>query len=68
AREDGVEYEHEEEGYNYGMSNLVGGVGIGEMEVLEEGVEEKGGILEGYEDGLGDIEGVEFMGEYEERT
>ncbi len=34
------------------MRKVLGGVGIGEMEVVEEGVDEKGGILQGYEEGL----------------
>lgn len=68
AREHALHYEHQEEGYNYRMSNLLAGVGIAQMEVLEERVQQKRRIFERYQDALADIEGLQFMPEYQETT
>ncbi|ATP95346.1 pyridoxal phosphate-dependent aminotransferase [Bacillus altitudinis] len=68
AREHALHYEHQEEGYNYRMSNLLAGVGIAQMEVLEERVQQKRRIFERYQDALADIEGLQFMPEYQDTT
>ncbi|WMT30767.1 DegT/DnrJ/EryC1/StrS family aminotransferase [Bacillus aerius] len=68
AREHALHYEHQEEGYNYRMSNLLAGVGIAQMEVLEERVQQKRRIFKRYQDALADIEGLQFMPEYQETT
>jgi len=39
ARDDAPHYQHSELGYNYRMSNIVAGIGRGQMKVLEERVE-----------------------------
>ena len=39
ARDDALHYQHSELGYNYRMSNIVAGIGRGQMKVLEERVE-----------------------------
>ena len=41
AREPARHYEHKEIGYNYRMSNIVAGIGRGQLKVLEERVEQK---------------------------
>ncbi len=38
ARDDAAHYEHTEIGYNYRMSNIVAGIGRGQMQVLDEHV------------------------------
>lgn len=38
ARDDAPHYQHSELGYNYRMSNIVAGIGRGQMEVLDEWV------------------------------
>ena len=38
ARDDAPHYQHSELGYNYRMSNIVAGIGRGQMEVLDERV------------------------------
>ncbi|MCA0923436.1 DegT/DnrJ/EryC1/StrS family aminotransferase [Bacillus stratosphericus] len=68
AREHALHYEHQEEGYNYRMSNLLAGVGIAQMEVLEERVQQKRRIFERYQDALADIDGLQFMPEYQDTT
>lgn len=50
------------------MSNLLAGVGIAQMEVLEERVQQKRRIFERYQDALADIEGLQFMPEYQDTT
>ena len=39
ARDDAPHYEHSEIGYNYRMSNIVAGIGRGQLEVLDEHIE-----------------------------
>ncbi|MBE6085666.1 MAG: aminotransferase class I/II-fold pyridoxal phosphate-dependent enzyme [Selenomonas ruminantium] len=45
-------YEHKELGYNYRMSNIVAGIGLGQMEHLNEHVALKEAIYQRYEDGF----------------
>ena len=41
AREKARHYEHKEIGYNYRMSNIVAGIGRGQMKVLDQRIEQK---------------------------
>jgi len=41
ARDDAPHYQHSELGYNYRMSNIVAGIGRGQMEVLDERVKQR---------------------------
>lgn len=54
-------YQHSELGYNYRMSNIVAGIGRGQLKVLEQRVAKKKYIFEFYKKHLGDIQDVEFM-------
>ncbi len=63
AREPFLHYEHEEVGYNYRMSNVLAGIGIGQLEVLAERVNRKRVIFDRYVQELGDLPGVSFMPE-----
>lgn len=63
AREPEVHYQHEDIGYNYRMSNIVAGVGRGQLKVLEERVQQKRHIFETYKEGLKDIEEISFISE-----
>ncbi len=56
-------YEHTEAGYNYRMSNVLAGIGRGQLKVLEERVEARRAVFERYFDALKDIDGFEFMPE-----
>ena len=38
ARDEAPHYQHSEVGYNYCMSNIVAGIGRGQMEVLDDRV------------------------------
>ncbi len=55
ARENERWYEHKEIGFNYRMSNIVAGIGRGQMEFLDEHVALKKKIRERYEEGFKDI-------------
>ena len=55
SREDAPWYQHEEVGYNYRMSNVVGGVVRGQYEFLEDHIHQKKKIWERYEEGLKDL-------------
>lgn len=61
AREKARHYQHEEIGYNYRMSNVVAGIGRGQLKVLDQRVAKKKYIFEFYKRELGELEGVEFM-------
>ncbi|MGG7048611.1 MULTISPECIES: UDP-N-acetylbacillosamine transaminase [unclassified Campylobacter] len=63
AREPLLHYEHKDYGYNYRLSNILGAVGVAQMEVLESRVLAKRAVFEIYERELGDV--LEFMPELE---
>ena len=48
-------YQHEETGYNYRMSNILAGIGRGQLVHLEEHVALKKAIYERYKEGLKDL-------------
>ncbi|MBO4374590.1 MAG: aminotransferase class V-fold PLP-dependent enzyme [Lachnospiraceae bacterium] len=60
AREKARHYEHKEIGFNYRMSNIVAGIGRGQMEYLDEHVRLKREIRKRYEEGLADIKEISF--------
>lgn len=55
ARENAPWYQHEEIGYNYRMSNIVAGIGRGQLLHLEEHHELKKRIYEKYKEALKDL-------------
>ena len=61
AREKARHYEHKEIGYNYRMSNIVAGIGRGQMKVLDQRIEQKRHIFAYYQEHLGDLKGLSFM-------
>lgn len=61
AREPARWYQHTEIGYNYRMSNIVAGIGRGQLRVLDRRVEKKRYIFEYYQKHLGDLPGLSFM-------
>ncbi len=65
ARDNAPHYEHTEYGYNYRMSNIIAGIGRGQMEVLSERIERRREIFDLYHKALGEIEGIIFMPELE---
>ncbi|MBD3614994.1 MAG: aminotransferase class I/II-fold pyridoxal phosphate-dependent enzyme [Gracilimonas sp.] len=55
ARDDAPHYQHSQIGYNYRMSNIVAGVGRGQMKVLDERVAQRRAVHERYFEALGKI-------------
>jgi dTDP-4-amino-4,6-dideoxygalactose transaminase len=53
ARDDAPHYQHSHIGYNYRMSNIIAGVGRGQMEVLDERVAQRRAVHDRYFDELG---------------
>lgn len=63
ARDNAPHYEHTEYGYNYRMSNIIAGIGRGQMEVLPERIERRREIFDLYHKALCEVEGISFMPE-----
>lgn len=61
AREPAPWYQHTEIGYNYRMSNIVAGIGRGQLKVLEQRIQKKRYIFEYYQKHLGSLPGISFM-------
>ena len=63
ARDPAPHYQHSEIGYNYRMSNVVAGVGRGQLEVLDLRVRQHREINAWYRELLKDVPGVTFQSE-----
>ena len=63
ARDKAPWYQHSEMGYNYRMSNIVAGIGRGQLTVLDDRVKARREVFGRYKEALGDIPGVGFMPE-----
>lgn len=61
ARDAARHYQHSEVGYNYRMSNVLAGIGRGQLRVLHERIRKKKHIYMAYKEGLSDLEDIEFM-------
>lgn len=65
ARDAAPHYQHSEIGFNYRMSNVLAGIGRGQMEVLDSRVESRRANHQYYLEHLGKLEGIEFLEEPE---
>ena len=63
ARDDAPHYQHSEIGYNYRMSNIVAGIGRGQMEVLNTRVAKRRSINDFYRKAFANFEGISFLSE-----
>ncbi len=63
ARDQAPHYQHSHVGYNYRMSNIVAGIGRGQMEVLDERVSVRREINQFYRKLFAKREGVSFLTE-----
>jgi len=63
ARDRAPHYQHSEIGYNYRLSNVLAGIGRGQLQVLEERVQARRRNFEIYQQALGNLPGIEFMPE-----
>jgi len=65
ARENAVEYHHESIGYNYRLSNVLAGIGRGQMEVIDDRVLARRKNYETYTQTLANIDEISFLDEPE---
>jgi dTDP-4-amino-4,6-dideoxygalactose transaminase len=63
ARDNAPHYQHSQIGYNYRMSNIVAGIGRGQMEVLDERVAQRRANNQRYREFFKGIEGITFQTE-----
>jgi dTDP-4-amino-4,6-dideoxygalactose transaminase len=61
ARDPAPWYQHSEIGYNYRLSNVLAGIGRGQLRVLEERVLARRRIFARYQELLGGLPGITFM-------
>ncbi|TFH22939.1 MAG: aminotransferase class I/II-fold pyridoxal phosphate-dependent enzyme [Bacteroidia bacterium] len=67
ARDQAPHYQHSHIGYNYRMSNVLAGIGLGQMEVIDLRVEQRRANFKFYKENLGLMDGLRFVEEPDER-
>lgn len=65
AKEEGFFYRHDTVGYNYRLSNVLAGIGRGQLRVLEDRVDAHRRNFDFYHRHLSDLPGIRFMPEAE---
>lgn len=63
AREPALHYEHAELGFNYRMSNVLAGIGRGQLQVLGDRVAARRAVYERYAEAFANVEGLTMMPE-----
>lgn len=63
ARDPAPHYQHSEIGYNYRMSNVLAGIGRGQLMVLKDRVNARRANTAFYHNAFADLPGIEFMPE-----
>jgi pyridoxal phosphate-dependent aminotransferase EpsN len=61
ARESGIAYHHRELGYNYRMSNVLAGIGRGQLRVLDERIDQRRAVAFRYEEAFAGLPGISLM-------
>lgn len=61
SRDPARHYQHSELGFNYRMSNIVAGIGRGQLRILDDRVIKKKYIFEFYKRELSCLDGIKFM-------
>jgi len=61
SRDPARHYQHSELGFNYRMSNVVAGIGRGQLRVLAQRIEQKKYIFNFYKRALSDLDGLTMM-------
>ena len=61
AKEPGLAYHHCELGHNYRMSNVLAGIGRGQLRVLDTRVQQRRAIAVRYAEAFADVSGIELM-------
>ena len=63
ARDAAPHYQHSHIGYNYRMSNVCAAIGLGQLEVLQQRVEQRRANYSFYFDALKEVPGISFLPE-----
>lgn len=63
ARETASHYEHVEVGFNYRMSNVLAGIGRGQLRVLDQRVAQRRRVFERYVEAMADLPQIQWMPE-----
>lgn len=63
ARDEAIHYQHSEIGFNYRMSNIVAGIGRGQMEVIDQRINQRRTNNQKYRDFFKGVEGVTLQTE-----
>jgi len=63
AREVAAHYEHTVIGFNYRMSNVLAGIGRGQLRVLQQRVDQRRQVFKRYTQALGDLPQLQWMPE-----
>lgn len=63
AKTQGTSYNHTELGYNYRMSNVLAGLGLGQFSGIESKIQKKRSIYKHYYEHFSSVEGVNFQNE-----
>ena len=61
ARDDTPYYQHSEIGYNYRLSNILAGIGRGQLQVLEQRIKTRKNIFNFYKEVLAHLPGISFI-------
>lgn len=63
AKDNARHYQHSKIGFNYRMSNILAGIGRGQLKVLDSYIQTRRRIFNRYFQSLGQLEGFQFMPE-----
>lgn len=66
GRDPAEHYQHSEVAYNYRMSNVLAGIGLGQLQILNDRVTRRRAIFERYQRELADLAGLRFQEEVDE--
>jgi dTDP-4-amino-4,6-dideoxygalactose transaminase len=61
ARDPGLEYRHSEPGYNYRLSNVLAGIGRGQLQMLDLRIAQRRSVAFRYQQAFRDLPGIEPM-------
>jgi dTDP-4-amino-4,6-dideoxygalactose transaminase len=67
ARDNAPHYQHSQIGYNYRMSNILAGIGRGQMEAMDQRVLQRRSNFDFYYEKLNGIPGIRFLSEPDKR-
>jgi dTDP-4-amino-4,6-dideoxygalactose transaminase len=63
ARDKAVHYEHSQIGYNYRMSNVLAGIGRGQLKVIDQRVARRRKVFSIYKEAFSNIRGITYQAE-----